>query len=91
MSELSTSDKINIYNSRKLDSLKIWLLFLFLGWSYGSMGSMGKQILYYLTGGGLLLWAIYRLFTLNGAIKKYNKKVAVEVGIDESDFQKLGV
>ena len=88
MSELSSSDKINIYNSRKLDSLKIWLLFLFLGWSYGSMG---KQILYYLTGGGLLLWAIYRLFTLNGAIKKYNKKVAVEVGIDESDFQKLGV
>lgn len=91
MSELSTSDKINIYNSRKLDSLKIWLLFLFLGWSYGSMGSMGKQILYYLTLGGLGLWALYRLFTLNGSIKKYNRNVALEVGIDESDFGKLGV
>ncbi len=47
------SDKINIYNGRKLDSTKMWILFLFLGWSYGSMG---KQILYYLTLGGFTIW-----------------------------------
>lgn len=52
-----------------------WLMFLFLGWSYGSMGQMGKQILYYLTLGGLGLWTIYRLFTLNSAIRKYNDSV----------------
>lgn len=52
-----------------------WLMFLFLGWSYGSMGQMGKQILYYLTLGGLGLWTIYRLFTLNRAIRRYNDSI----------------
>jgi len=91
MSELSTSDKLSIFNSRKLDGTKIWILFLFLGWSYGSMEAMGKQILYYLTLGGLGIWVFYRLFTLNGAIRKFNKKIAIEIGIEENEIQKLGL
>jgi hypothetical protein len=87
----SKSDKINIYNGRKLDPTKMWILFLFLGWSYGSMGSMGKQILYYITFGGLTIWAIYLLFTLNGKIKKYNKNIALEVGLDGNDLMKMGL
>lgn len=91
MSEYSTSDKINLYNSRKLDATKMWILFLFLGWSYGSMGSMGKQILYYITVGGLGIWALYCLFTLNGKIKKYNRDIALEVGLEATDLMKLGL
>lgn len=82
---------IEIYNNRKADSTKIWMLFLFLGWSYGSLGSMGKQVLFYLTIGGLGVWTIYRLFTLNGAIKKYNKKVAIESGLSSDDLMKLNL
>ena len=90
MSETNTQSLL-IYNSRKQSSGTIWLLFLFLGWSYGSLGSMVKQIFYYLTFGGFGIWAIYRLITLNGAIKKYNRKIAMEVGLNADDILKLGL
>ena len=90
MSETSTQD-LMIYNSRKKDSSTIWLLFIFLGWSYGSLGKMGLQIIYYLTLGGFGIWALIRLFTLNGAIKDYNRKVAIEVGLSSDDILKLGL
>ena len=80
-----------IYNSRKQSSGIIWILFLFLGWSYGSLGSITKQIFYYLTLGGFGMWTIYRLITLNGAIKKYNRKIAIEVGLNADDILKLGL
>ena len=57
-------DKQFAYSQRKLNPTTIWLLFLLLGWSYGSMGSLLKQIFYYLTLGGFGLWTLYRLFTL---------------------------
>lgn len=79
------------YNEKKLSKSQIWILFLFLGWSYGSMGQMGKQILFYITGGGLFMWLIYRLFTLNKAIKKYNQKIADECGISYEDQKLMGL
>lgn len=90
MSETNTQN-LMIYNSRKKDSLTMWLLFLFLGWSYGSLGKMGLQILFYLTLGGLGIWTLVRLFTLNGAIKDYNRTVAIEVGLAADDILKLGL
>ena len=70
-------ENLMIYESTKLNSTVIWLLYLFLGWSYGSMGKIGKQILFYVTFGGLGVWALIRLFTLNGAIKEYNRKKGI--------------
>lgn len=90
MEEYNKNEKLAFYNESKLDASKIWLLFLLLGWSYGSMGQMGKQILYYLTLGGLGFWAIYRIFTLNGKVKKYNREVALRVGLAEKDMLMLG-
>ena len=77
------------YNAQAVDKGSIWILFLLLGWSYGSMNKMGKQIFYYLTLGGCGLWTLYRLFTLSGAIKKHNKKVAVKCGLSTEDMLKL--
>ena len=37
----------------------IWLLFLLLGWSYGSMNKIGLQILYYVTLGGFGVWTLF--------------------------------
>ena len=91
MDEYNKNEKLAFYNQSKLDASKIWLLFLLLGWSYGSMGQMGKQILYYLTIGGLGIWAIYRLFTLNGKVKKYNRDIALRVRLDATDLLKLGI
>ena len=79
------------YNAQKADKGTIWILFLLLGWSYGSMDQMGKQIFYYLTIGGFGLWALYRLFTLNKAIKEYNRSIAVKCGMDTKEMIKLNL
>ena len=85
------TNKLLIYNSRSVHKSTIWLLFLFLGWSYGSMDKVAKQIFYYLTFGGLGLWTLYRLFTLNGAIRDYNKRIAAEAGMDIQEMATLGL
>jgi hypothetical protein len=84
-------DKQFTYNERKANPTLIWLLFLFLGWSYGSLGKIGTQVLYYITLGGLGLWGLIRLFTLQGAIRNYNKKIAMELGFDNAELVQLGL
>ncbi|MDA0794063.1 MAG: TM2 domain-containing protein [Bacteroidetes bacterium] len=84
-------DKQFVYNEKKANPTVIWLLFLFLGWSYGSLGKIGIQILYYITLGGAGIWTLIRLFTLNGAIRDYNKKIAMELGFDNSELVQLGL
>jgi len=84
-------DKFLIYRERKANSTLIWLLFLFLGWSYGSLEKIGLQIVYYITIGGFGIWTLIRLFTLQGAIRSYNKKLAIELGFDNSDLSMLGL
>jgi len=76
---------------QKANSSTIWLLFIFLGWSYGSMEQIGKQIFFYLTAGGLGLWVLYRLFTLSGAIKKYNKTLAIRLGMSSDEMLRAGI
>ena len=85
------TNKLLIYNQRSLNKTTSWLLFLFLGWSYGSMDQIAKQIFFYLTLGGLGIWTLYRLFTLSGAINKYNKKVAEQAGMDNQEMASLGL
>jgi len=55
------------------------------------MGKIGLQILYHITLGGLGLWTLFRLFTLNGAIKEYNRGVAARVGMDNQEMAALGL
>lgn len=85
------TNKIMIYQNRKANPTTVWLLFIFLGWSYGSLGKVGLQVLYYITLGGLGVWTLIRLFTLSGAIKKYNRNVAMEIGLSDEEKTSLGV
>ena len=91
MSEYNKNEKLTFYNERRVDSGSMWLKFLFLGWSYGSIGEMGKQICYYLTLGGLGTWTLYIFFTLNGKIKRYNRDIANKVGLSQEDIIMLGL
>ena len=84
-------DKQFIYTQRKSNSTVIWILFLLLGWSYGSLDKVGIQILYYITLGGLGIWAIIRLFTLNKAIRKYNAAIAKDLGFSTDDMSQMGL
>jgi hypothetical protein len=85
------NEKLILAQKELLSKGTIWILFLFLGWSYGSMGKIGTQILFYITFGGIGIWALVRLFTLNGAIKGYNKAICVKYGLDANDMLLLGV
>ena len=85
------ANKIMIYQSRKANPTTIWLLFLFLGWSYGSLDKIGLQILFYITLGGVGIWTLIRLFTLNGAIKDYNRQIAAQVGLTKEEKLTLGL
>ena len=84
-------DKQFAYRERKANPLLIWILFIFLGWSYGSLGKIGLQILFYITLGGFGLWILVRLFTLQGAIRSYNRKIAMELGFDNQELVKMGL
>ena len=85
------TNKLLAYESRKANSTTIWLLFLFLGWSYGSLDKMALQILFYITIGGLGLWVLIRLFTLSGDIKSYNRRIAGQVGLDNQEMATLNL
>lgn len=77
------------YHEKKIDTPTIWILHLILGWSYGSMDEILKQILYYLTGAGLGLWFFYRCFTLNNKIRAYNIDLAYSVGLDAETIEAM--
>jgi len=85
------TNKLLIYNDRKANIGTMWLLFLLLGWSYGSLGKIGLQILFYITFGGLGIWTFIRLFTLNGSIKSYNRKIAKELNLSTEEMTSLGL
>tara|TARA_R110000772_G_scaffold206233_1_gene316868 strand:- start:304 stop:570 length:267 start_codon:yes stop_codon:yes gene_type:complete len=85
------NSKILAYQERKANKSTIWILFLFLGWSYGSLNKTGTQILFYITLGGLGFWTIIRLFTLNSAIKEYNRSVAINVGLSSEEMNILNL
>lgn len=84
-------DKQFAYTQRKLNSATIWVLFLLLGWSYGSMGKIGIQILYYITLGGFGIWTLIRLFTLQGAIRRYNATVAKDLKFSKDEMVNMGL
>ena len=73
------SEKELAYELLKAKKSTVWLLFIFLGWSYGSLGKPWKQVLFYLTLGGLGLWTLYVLFTLNKKINKFNADLALNL------------
>ena len=87
----SEMENYAVYNAQALNEGNVWVMFLLLGWSYGSMNKIVKQIFYYLTLGGCGVWTIYRLFTLGGAIKRYNKDLALRCGMSTEDMVKLGL
>ena len=85
------AEKIMLYQSRKANPTTVWLLFIFLGWSYGSLGKIEMQVFFYMTFGGLGIWAIIRLFTLSQAIKAYNREIADKAGLSMEEMVLLGV
>ena len=77
--------------AKMADPVTIWILFLLVGWSYGSLGKIGLQILFYLTLGGFGIWTFIRLFTLQESIREYNKIIGLSEGLDKEEMFALGL
>ena len=52
-----------------------WVMYLFLGCQYGYLNKWGVQMAYWLTLGGLGMWAFIDLFRINGLVNKHNNKI----------------
>lgn len=73
-------DFLEEYRRKKRSVGVAYLLFLFLyGSHYAYMGRWGWQILFWCTGGGILVWWLIDLFRLKGMIRNYNKDVSIDV------------
>jgi hypothetical protein len=80
--------------SKRADPTTIFLLHFFLGWSYGSLGKMTIQIVFYLsliTIFVFTIWYFYRLFTVVSAVRKYNRDLALSLGATGADLINLGL
>ena len=85
------ANKLMAYESRKASTTKVWMQFLIFGWSYGSLNKIGLQILFYITFGCFGIWTMVRFFTLSGSIKKYNRRVAAQVGLSLQEMATLNL
>ena len=70
------------------------LLCFFLG-SFGAhrfyVGKVGTAILMILTIGGFGIWTLYRLVTLQRAIRSYNTDIAKDLGFSTDDMSQMGL
>jgi hypothetical protein len=85
------STKLLIVQNQLAKASTVWILFLFFGWSYGSLGKIGMQILFWITLGGMGIWAFVRLFTLSSSIKEYNRQIAINGGLNQEEMMMLGL
>lgn len=56
-----------------------YTLWFLLGWHYIYLRKWGLQFLYWLTLGGLWIWALLDLFRVPGMVRNYNKDIAFAV------------
>ena len=79
MSEHKQAEFVEEYKRKKKSvGLSYFFLLICLGMPYGYLGKWGLQLVYWLTGGGFLIWTIILIFTLPSNVRDYNKDVALE-------------
>jgi TM2 domain-containing membrane protein YozV len=56
-----------------------YLFWFFFGAHYAYLGKLGIQILYWITLGGLGIWALIDLFTMSGKVNNYNADIFQQI------------
>ena len=82
-----------ILQSQLKDSGKAYLFYFFGGAHYAYLGNWGKQILFWCTFGGLLIWAFVDMFRISSIVQKHNLPILQQISDLEKrekdeDFQK---
>ncbi len=79
MPEHKQAEFVEEYKRKKKSvGLAYFFLLICLGMPYGYLGKWGLQLVYWLTGGGFVIWMIILIFTLPSNVRDYNKDVALE-------------
>jgi len=56
-----------------------YLLWFFFGAHYAYLGNWGTQILYWITLGGLGIWALIDLFSMSGKVNRHNATIFQQI------------
>lgn len=83
-------DFMSEYRRRRKSAFVATLLWLLLGWHYAYFGKWGIQILYWLSFGGLLIWALIDLFRISAQTKAVNADIAIDVMKDLKAISGVG-
>lgn len=72
------------YLQSKMKSTGIaYVCWFILGIHYAYLGKWGWQILYWITAGGLGIWAIVDLFLMPSKVSNYNRNIANQIAAIE--------
>lgn len=69
------------YKNTKKSQLVASVMWL-IGWHYAYLDQWGVQLVFWLTGGGLLLWWLADFFRVGHMVNRYNKLMAAESFVD---------
>lgn len=70
----------NLRLQRELrDTPMAYIMWFLIGAHYAYLGKWGLQILYWITLGGLGLWALVDLFRIPGMVKDHNEPIYSEM------------
>ena len=64
-----------------------YLLWFLLGTHYAYLKNWGLQVLYWITLGGMGLWAIYDLLTMGSKVDKYNARIFQQIDLLEDQMR----
>jgi hypothetical protein len=79
LSSLKQEEFLEEFERKEKSIFVGYILWLLLGWHYAYQKKWGIQILFWITGGGLLIWWLIDIFRVPGMINNYNKDKAIEV------------
>ena len=78
---MDQAQKQLLYESKKKSTGLAYVFFLLLGCHYAYLGDWGKQLLFWITGGGLGIWVLIDLFRMSSLVREHNTRVMLECDI----------
>jgi len=79
-----------LLESEMKDTALGYLCWAIVGCHYAYLGRWGMQVLFWITAGGLGLWALIDLFRIPGLVRRHNWEVAQDLAeLDEDERRYL--
>jgi len=70
------------FSSQSKENTMAYITWFALGAHYAYLGDWGKQVLYWITGGGLGIWALIDLFNMEDLVREKNREIAREIAME---------